>query len=103
MNRTVNILVLATLSTACQGQKKAIDPAPNMTLLPYPEAKKELVVDNHFGTEVPDPYRWLENDTAADTEAWVNAENKVTNHYLAQIPFRDAIYKRLEKLWNYEK
>lgn len=104
MNRTVNILVLAALvATACHEQKKTIDPAPNMTLLPYPETKKGNVVDNHFGTEVPDPYRWLENDTAADTKAWVKAENKVTNNYLEQIPFRDAIYKRLEKLWNYEK
>src|SRR5690606_9769854 len=49
------------------------------------------------------PYRWLENDTAADTKAWVTEQNKVTNDYLKQIPFRNAIYKRLEQLWDYEK
>ncbi|SFB92818.1 prolyl oligopeptidase [Parapedobacter composti] len=102
MNKNVNLFVLATLITACQ-QQKAINPAPDITLLPYPETKRGNVVDQYFGTAVPDPYRWLENDTAADTKAWVKAQNKVTNNYLEQIPFREAIYKRLEKLWNYEK
>src|SRR5690606_21135385 len=65
--------------------------------------EKGSVTENYFGTEVPDPYRWLENDTANETKAWVAAQNEVTNAYLEQIPFRDAIYKRLEKLWDYEK
>ncbi|WP_375419286.1 prolyl oligopeptidase family protein [uncultured Hymenobacter sp.] len=71
--------------------------------LPYPATKKGDTVTTYFGTKVPDPYRWLENDQAADTKAWVQEENKVTQHYLAQIPYRDAIHKRLEILWNYEK
>jgi prolyl oligopeptidase len=69
----------------------------------YPATKKGDITDTYFGTSVPDPYRWLEDDRAEDTKAWVKAENKVTQDYLAQIPYRDAIYKRLEKLWNYEK
>lgn len=93
---------MATVVTACQNQK-AIGPAEEITLLPYPETEKGEVTDDYFGTEVPDPYRWLENDTAVETKAWVAAENEVTNAYLQQIPFRDAIYSRLEKLWNYEK
>src|ERR1700761_1440101 len=71
--------------------------------LPYPQTKKVDTVNTYFGTAVPDPYRWLENDQADDTKAWVKAENKVTQDYLSQIPYRDSIYKRLEKLWNYEK
>ncbi len=102
MNNTFKTIVLATLVTACQHQK-AIHPAEEITLLPYPATEKGDVLDNHFGAEVPDPYRWLENDTAADTKAWVLEQNKVTNAYLEQIPFRDAIYNRLEKLWDYEK
>ena len=47
---------------------------------------------------VEDPYRPLENDTAAVTLAWVEAENKVTQDYLSQIPYRDAVHKRLETL-----
>jgi prolyl oligopeptidase len=75
----------------------------NIKILPYPQTKKVDTVDTYFGTPVPDPYRWLENDQAADTKAWVKEENKVTQDYLGQIPYRDAIRKRLEVLWNYEK
>lgn len=73
------------------------------TSLNYPQTKKGAVTDTYFGTEVPDPYRWLEDDRAADTKAWVQAENEVTQSYLSKIPYRQAIYQRLEKLWNYEK
>ncbi|WP_081867741.1 prolyl oligopeptidase family serine peptidase [Hymenobacter sp. IS2118] len=72
-------------------------------MLPYPQTKKVDTVTTYFGTKVADPYRWLENDQAADTKSWVQEENKVTQGYLAQIPYRDAIRKRLETLWNYEK
>jgi prolyl oligopeptidase len=69
----------------------------------YPLTKKVDSADTYFGTKVPDPYRWLEDDRAADTKAWVQEENKVTQAYLSQIPYRDAIYQRLKQLWNYEK
>ena len=69
----------------------------------YPKTAKTEVRDTYFGTEVSDPYRWLEDDRADDTKAWVEAENEVTQAYLTQIPSRDAIKKKLEKLWNYEK
>ena len=70
----------------------------------YPETKKDSTVkDGYFGTVVADPYRWLENDTSAETGTWVKAENEVTQNYLAQIPFRNAIEKRFENLFNYEK
>ncbi|MDB5144071.1 MAG: family peptidase, partial [Mucilaginibacter sp.] len=75
----------------------------NIKTLPYPQTKKVDTLNTYFGTVVPDPYRWLENDQAADTKTWVKEENKVTQDYLGQIPYRDAIRKRLEVLWNYEK
>lgn len=102
MNKRIGIIVLAALATACQNEH-SIEPASDITLLPYPDTHEGDIVDNYFGNEVPDPYRWLENDTASNTKAWVEAQNKVTNNYLQQIPFRDAINARLEKLWNYEK
>ena len=71
--------------------------------LPYPDAERTEVVDNYFGTEVADPYRWLEDDRSEATAAWVEAENTVTEDYLAQIPFRGAIRDRLTELWNYPK
>lgn len=69
----------------------------------YPQTRKDNTTDNYFGTNLQDPYRWLEDDRSTETAAWVKAENEVTNAYLAQIPFRDAIKKRLEALWNYER
>ena len=71
--------------------------------LQYPKAAKDGTIDEYFGVKVADPYRWLENDTSAQTAAWVEAENKVTNAYLGKIPFRNKLLKRLTELANYEK
>jgi prolyl oligopeptidase len=69
----------------------------------YPVARKADIIDDYHGTKVEDPYRWLEDDHAAETKAWVEAENKVTESCLAAIPQRDAIRTRLKTLWNYER
>lgn len=69
----------------------------------YPQTAKVDTVDVYFGVKVPDPYRWLENDTSSATAAWVQAQRKVTNEYLSKIPFRDKLLKRLTELANYEK
>src|SRR5690606_12660867 len=69
----------------------------------YPQTKTVNQTDDYFGTTIADPYRWLENDTAADTEEWVKAENAVTEKFLSQIPFRKKIHQRLTELWNYPK
>ena len=71
--------------------------------LQYPKAAKDGTVDEYFGTKVADPYRWLENDTSAQTAAWVEAENKVTYAYLQRIPFRGKLLKRMTELSNYER
>ncbi|MDX5586332.1 MAG: prolyl oligopeptidase family serine peptidase, partial [Aureibaculum sp.] len=71
--------------------------------LTYPETKKVDTVDTYFGTEVKDPYRWLEDDMSEETGDWVEAQNKVTFGYLDKIPYRSDLKNRLEKLWNYEK
>ena len=69
----------------------------------YPLTKTVTQTDDYFDIKVNDPYRWLENDTAADTKDWVIRENNVTNAYLSKIPFRDLIKKKLANLWDYEK
>ncbi|WP_333862083.1 prolyl oligopeptidase family serine peptidase [Chitinophaga sp.] len=71
--------------------------------LKYPETKKVDTVDNYHGTQIADPYRWLEDDHADDTKAWVDAQNAVTQDYLSSIPFRGQIKQRLEALWNYPR
>jgi prolyl oligopeptidase len=69
----------------------------------YPHPSKDNVKDNYFGTVVPDPYRWMENDTSAAAKKWVEEENKITFDYLDKIPFRDKIKERLEKLYDYQR
>ena len=68
-----------------------------------PATREDDTVDTYFGTEVADPYRWLEDDNSAETAAWVKAQNKVTNHYLKGIPFRGKVLARLKEVSNYEK
>ncbi len=95
------ILCVITLATimACKNEEK---PKENMALT-YPETKRIDSTRTYFGTEVKDDFGWLEDDRSPDTEAWVIAQNKVTYNYLDQIPYREALKERLEKLWNYEK
>lgn len=69
----------------------------------YPKTERVQQVDDYFGVKINDPYRWLEDDTAQKTEAWVKEQNAVTNGYLAAIPFRGKIKKRLTELWDYPK
>lgn len=91
------------LSVAVAAFAFAAVSAQNSNVLKYPETKKVSHTDTYFGTQVSDPYRWLEDDRAEDTKAWVQQEVKFTQDYLAQIPFRDQLKKQLMDIWNYEK
>lgn len=71
--------------------------------LKYPDTKKQDQVDDYHGTQVADPYRWLEVDTAADVAEWVKAQNAVTFDYLEKIPYRKKINERLTELLNYPR
>jgi prolyl oligopeptidase len=71
--------------------------------LEYPKTRKDDVVDDYFGTKVKDPYRWLEDDNSPETKAWVEAEDAVTYGWLGQVEGREAIRRRLTKLWDYER
>ena len=68
-----------------------------------PQTRKDNTVDTYFGTEVADPYRWLEDDNSPETAAWVKAQNKATSYYLNHIPERANILSRLKELSNFEK
>ena len=98
MKKLISLLVAAVLTGSATFAQQM-----NIKTQPYPQTKKVDTITNYFGTPVPDPYRWLENDRAADTKEWVQEENKVTQDYLGKIPYREDIRKRLEVLWNYAK
>lgn len=96
-------LILSLFVMALFSCKQTKNAAQKITLMNYPETRKDTTTDNYFGTSVADPYRWLEDDNAPETKKWVEAENKVTQNYLSQIPFRADIKRRLTELWNYPK
>lgn len=89
----VPLLFIATLMYSCA----------NKPTVEYPETRMDSVTDTYFGEVVADPYRWLEDDRSAETEAWVKAQNLVTYGYLEQIPFRGALKNRLTELMDYPK
>lgn len=94
MKKATLLLLSGAILSSCSMKQKKIE---------YPVTTKDNTVDTYFGHEVADPYRWLEDDRSEETAAWVEAQNKVTNAYLEQIPFRGALLKRLTDVANYEK
>ncbi|MEX0314598.1 MAG: prolyl oligopeptidase family protein [Allomuricauda sp.] len=96
--RKISLIAVVAILAACETTTKREPISVN-----YPTTQKVDTVDIYFGTEVKDSYRWLEDDRSPETEAWVKEQNSVTFGYLDQIPFREDLKNRLEKLWNYEK
>lgn len=95
MNKLIILPVIMALIISCnKAGKGRID---------YPVTKKGTVADTFFGTVVPDPYRWLEDDMSEETAEWVREQNKITFGYLEKIPYREQIRARLAEMWNYEK
>ncbi|MGJ8683943.1 MAG: prolyl oligopeptidase family serine peptidase [Nonlabens sp.] len=90
----------ALVALASCNEKKE---ASTQMAVTYPTTQATDHVDNYHGTDVPDPYRWLEDDRSEETGAWVKSQNEVTNGYLDQIRFRESVKNRLTELWNYEK
>lgn len=95
--------LIALVLVACNDSKEKDKTSQKNIALNYPKTKRVDTVNTYFGTEVKDPYRWLEDDRSKETEAWVKEENKLTFDYLNKIPYRDSLKNRLSKLWNYEK
>ena len=78
-------------------------PAFAQDTLTYPDTNKIDKTHTYHGEKVPDPYFWLEDDRSKETEAWVKAENAVTDGYLEKIAFRPALKQRIKELMNYER
>ncbi len=98
MKTFILIPLAGILMLACEPAQKK-----DTVILKYPNTKKNDSVDTYFGTKVPDPFRWLEDDRSPETENWVQLQNETTFNYLDKIPYRRELKKRLEQLWNFEK
>ena len=118
MNKTslfIASTLLSTLVIGCSGnspttttkvatsQVEQASSKMSSSQLTYPVSRQGSVSTDYFGTQVADPYRWLEDDRSDETAQWVKAENKVTFSYLEKIPYREQLKERLADLWNYEK
>jgi prolyl oligopeptidase len=88
------VLLLAAVSATA---------APRQRPLHYPFAPRDRIVADYFGTRVPAPYRWMEDMGSPALHRWVAAENRLTAGYLARIPVRSWITRRLTQLWNFPK
>ena len=103
---TVLLLSLSFLLGACS-DNHTTDPLTRstrtMAKLIYPETRTDDVMDEYHGTQVSDPYRWLEDTGSEETAAWVRAQNELTFDYLAAIPAREHYRQRLRELWDYER
>jgi prolyl oligopeptidase len=99
MKKCLLIIAILSIFVSC---KNEAEPMKAITVN-YPETKKVDTVNTYFGESVADPYRWLEDDRSAETEAWVKSQNEATFGYLDNIPYREELKERLTKLWNYEK
>ncbi len=95
MRKYLLFLVVLALLGACKNSRQ-------MKLI-YPKAKTVDSVDNFFGTKVPDPYAWMENESDPDLKTWIREENKLTQNYLSKIPFRQEIYNHLKEIYNYQR
>ena len=103
---TAALVVGLGAGAAATAQSPAPAAAPSATAsqgLSYPATRKVEQTDNYHGTTVADPYRWLEDDNSADTKAWVQAENAVTDKVLAAMPQRLPARKLYTDLYNFEK
>jgi prolyl oligopeptidase len=100
--RIIGLTLLVTaglLSLPPAAPAQETDSSPQ---LEYPEARRGDVVDVYHGTEVPDPYRWLEDGDSEETMAWVEAQNELTSSFI-ETPQREKIRQRLESLLNYPR
>ena len=95
----------AAAADAAAMAAQAADAASAQSALAYPQTRRADLVETQFGAQVADPYRWLENDVRNDAEvkSWVDAQNVVTNQFLATLPGREALEQRITQLYDYER
>jgi prolyl oligopeptidase len=78
-------------------------PACAVADITYPSATRGDHVDQYHGIAVADPYRWMEDIDSQRTQAWVQAQKKISGDYLAALPQRAEIARRLKEIWNFER
>lgn len=99
----LTIASLLLLAGCAPSPEEAVDEPEPRTGMTYPETPTVEQIDDYHGTEVADPYRWLEDMASAEVQAWIAAQNELSFPYLEELPERDNLKDRLTELWNYER
>ena len=97
------VLIAATAAAFISGCPKDSPTPTEPAMIEYPDARRGDVVDEYFGVEVADPYRWLEDPDSDESRKWIDAENELTQRWLSQVNAKPRIRARVEELWNYER
>jgi prolyl oligopeptidase len=100
---TLTLFIVASIALSNCTSKTSINEKSLMTIKQYPLTTKEEKTLDFFGTQISDPYMWLENDTSEATGQWVDAQIAITRNYLDSIPFRKKLADRFTELFNFEK
>ena len=85
LTRHAAVLAVLLALVACAGEEAGV------TVPPPPPTEAHDVVDTLHGVAVPDPYRWLEDQKAPETRAWIDDQNRYTDLVLNQLPGRDRL------------
>ena len=65
---------------------------------PPPETRVEVVTDTIHGVEIPDPYRWLEDQDSPETRAWIDAQNEYAGQIVSDTELESRLAARLTEL-----
>ena len=95
MHRCHPLLAVALLAASCA--------PPAKVGVEYPSTTRSEQMDEYFGVQVADPYRWMEALDAQETSAWVEAQNELSVPYLEALPLRERLRARLTEVWNYPR
>lgn len=100
-------IIMTTIVLACSpfslSATPSVDPATAVDVAKHPETRRVDVVDTLHGEQIADSYRWLEDDHAPETIAWVKAQQAYTQAHLETLPTREAFRTEIEAVWNYAK
>jgi prolyl oligopeptidase len=96
--RTASLFLLGMLCVADGMSEKTIEGRNGISLPAPPPTAVEAVTDNLHGTEIADPYRWLEDAKSPQTRAWIDSQIEYTEEYLSQVKMRPQIVDGLTKL-----
>ena len=68
----------------------------------WPATRTGSESDTLHGQSIADPYRWLEDETAAEVQAWMTAQDDHARSVLAASPEREAWIERLKQVFYFD-